>query len=122
LQQRIKEVVGRLDLEGRLLLAEIKKIFFRHYSILYPFQCEYLYARKLRCSPLYSVLETKGAVFGIKMAYERALYFDPTYKSMFYYLIAIFSVRGRLCFTQHSKLYFMKNVKFWLWRCFNYRY
>ncbi|RZC36002.1 pyruvate dehydrogenase phosphatase regulatory subunit, mitochondrial-like [Asbolus verrucosus] len=62
LQQRTKEVVGR------------------HYAILYPFQCEYKYARKLRCSPLYSVLETKGAVFGIKMAYERALYFDSTYK------------------------------------------
>lgn len=54
---------------------------FRHYSILYPFQCEYKYARELRCSPLYSVLETRGAVFGIKMAYERALYFDSTYKS-----------------------------------------
>ncbi|KAJ3639735.1 hypothetical protein Zmor_003076 [Zophobas morio] len=62
LQQRIKEVVGR------------------HYSVLYPFQCEYKHARKLRCSPLYSVLETKGAVFGIKMAYERALYFDSSYK------------------------------------------
>lgn len=62
LKQRIKEIVGR------------------HYSILYPFQCEYKYARELRCSPLYSVLETRGAVFGIKMAYERALYFDSTYK------------------------------------------
>ncbi|XP_017770597.1 PREDICTED: pyruvate dehydrogenase phosphatase regulatory subunit, mitochondrial-like [Nicrophorus vespilloides] len=60
LQQRIKEVVGR------------------HYAILYPLQCEYKYARKVRCSPLFSVLETKGAVFGIKMAYERALYFDTT--------------------------------------------
>ncbi|KAL1492487.1 hypothetical protein ABEB36_010737 [Hypothenemus hampei] len=62
LKQRIKEVVGR------------------HYAILYPFQCEYKYARELRCSPLYSVLKTRGAVFGIKMAYERALYFDTTYK------------------------------------------
>ncbi|CAH0562194.1 unnamed protein product [Brassicogethes aeneus] len=62
LQQRVKEVVGR------------------HYSILYPHQCEYKYARNLRCSPLYSVLEERGAVFGIKMAYERALYFDSTYK------------------------------------------
>ncbi|XP_065165300.1 pyruvate dehydrogenase phosphatase regulatory subunit, mitochondrial-like [Atheta coriaria] len=60
LQQRIKEIVGR------------------NYSILYPHQCEYKYARKLRCSPLYSVLQTRGAVFGIKMAYERALYFDST--------------------------------------------
>lgn len=54
--------------------------FLRHYAVLYPHQCEYKYARKLRCSPLYSVLETRGAVFGIKMAYERALYFDSTYK------------------------------------------
>lgn len=53
---------------------------YRNYSILYPHQCEYKYARKLRCSPLYSVLETHGAVFGIKMAYERALYFDSNYK------------------------------------------
>ncbi|CAG9759384.1 unnamed protein product [Ceutorhynchus assimilis] len=62
LRERIKEVVGR------------------NYSILYPFQCEYKFARELRCSPLYSVLQTRGAVFGTKMAYERALYFDLTYK------------------------------------------
>nr|CAD7402376.1 unnamed protein product [Timema poppensis] len=52
----------------------------RHYSILYPLQSEYKYARKLRCSPLYSVLETRGAVFGTRMGYERPLYFDSTYK------------------------------------------
>ncbi|KAK9745982.1 Aminomethyltransferase folate-binding domain [Popillia japonica] len=63
LEQRTKEIVGR------------------NYSILYPHQCEYKYARQLRCSPLYSVLETHGAVFGIKMAYERALYFDSSYKT-----------------------------------------
>nr|CAD7429970.1 unnamed protein product [Timema monikensis] len=51
-----------------------------HYSILYPLQSEYKYARKLRCSPLYSVLETRGAVFGTRMGYERPLYFDSTYK------------------------------------------
>ncbi|KAL3289639.1 hypothetical protein HHI36_023048 [Cryptolaemus montrouzieri] len=62
LKQRVREVVGR------------------HYAILYPHQCEYKYSRNLRCSPLYSVLEDRGAVFGIKMAYERALYFDSTYK------------------------------------------
>jgi pyruvate dehydrogenase phosphatase regulatory subunit len=38
------------------------------------------YARKLRCSPLYSVLEQRHAVFGTVMAYERALYFDTTHK------------------------------------------
>ncbi|EZA58771.1 hypothetical protein DMN91_009213 [Ooceraea biroi] len=62
LQQRMKEVVGR------------------NYAILYPHQSEYKYARKLRCSPLYSVLEERGAIFGIKMAYERPLYFNSTYR------------------------------------------
>ncbi|GLV45115.1 uncharacterized protein CBL_14312 [Carabus blaptoides fortunei] len=65
----------------RYLKQRIKEVVGRHYSILYPHQCEYNYARKLRCSPLYSVLEKRGAVFGIKMAYERALYFDSTYQS-----------------------------------------
>lgn len=63
LQQRTKEIVGR------------------NYAILYPHQCEYKYARKLRCSPLYSVLEERGAIFGVKMAYERPLYFNSTHKS-----------------------------------------
>ncbi|KAI5738178.1 hypothetical protein M8J77_003944 [Diaphorina citri] len=62
LQQRIREVVGR------------------HYAIQYPHQCEFKYARNLRCSPLYSVLETRGAVFGVRMGYERPLYFDSTYR------------------------------------------
>lgn len=62
LQHRIREVVGR------------------QYAILYPNQSEYKFSRKLRCSPLYSVLETRGAVFGTKMAYERALYFDADYE------------------------------------------
>lgn len=61
LQQRTREVVGR------------------HYSVLYPLQSEFKYARNLRCSPLYSVLETRGAVFGVRMGFERALYFDPSY-------------------------------------------
>lgn len=62
LSQRVKEIVGK------------------HYQISYPNQSEYKYARKLRTSPLFSVLEQRGGVFGTKMAYERALYFDTTYK------------------------------------------
>lgn len=62
LQQRVTEVVGR------------------NYAILYPSQSEYRTARKLRCSPLYSVLESRGAVFGVRMGYERPLYFDSSYK------------------------------------------
>lgn len=61
LEQRVKEVVGH------------------HYAISYP-NMEYKYGRKLRCSPLYSVLEQRRAVFGTVMAYERALYFDTTHK------------------------------------------
>ncbi|OAD55699.1 Pyruvate dehydrogenase phosphatase regulatory subunit, mitochondrial, partial [Eufriesea mexicana] len=68
LQQRTKEIVGR------------------NYAILYPHQCEYKYARKLRCSPLYSVLEERGAIFGVKMAYERPLYFNSTYRKVVQYL------------------------------------
>jgi pyruvate dehydrogenase phosphatase regulatory subunit len=66
LEQRVREVVGR------------------NFAILYPLQSEYKHARKLRTSPLYSVLEQRGAVFETKMAYERALYFDTTYKSECY--------------------------------------
>lgn len=62
LAQRVKEVVGK------------------HYQIAYPNQSEYKYARKLRTSPLFSLLEQRGGVFGTKMAYERALYFDTSYK------------------------------------------
>lgn len=61
LEQRVKEVVGH------------------HYAISYP-NMEYKYGRKLRCSPLYSVLEERRAVFGTVMAYERALYFDTSLK------------------------------------------
>lgn len=59
LEQRVKEVVGR------------------HYTIPYP-NMEFKYGRKLRCSPLYTVLEQRRAVFGTVMAYERALYFDTS--------------------------------------------
>jgi len=71
-----------LDLHNnrQYLLQRVREVVGRHYSILYPHQCEYKYGRKLRCSPLYSVLEKRGAVFGTRMAYERPLYFDSTYK------------------------------------------
>lgn len=62
------------------LEQRVKEIVNKHYQIAYPNQSEYKYARKLRTSPLYSVLEQRGGVFGTKMAYERALYFDTTYK------------------------------------------
>ncbi|XP_050540511.1 pyruvate dehydrogenase phosphatase regulatory subunit, mitochondrial-like isoform X2 [Daktulosphaira vitifoliae] len=70
-----------LDLHNnRMYLQErTKEIIGRHYAIPYPHQNEYKNARKLRCSPLFSVLENRGAVFGTRMGYERPLYFDTTY-------------------------------------------
>lgn len=44
------------------LQQRIKEIVSRHYHILYPNQSEYKYARKLRTSPLYSVLEQRGGL------------------------------------------------------------
>ncbi|XP_063223362.1 pyruvate dehydrogenase phosphatase regulatory subunit, mitochondrial-like isoform X2 [Bacillus rossius redtenbacheri] len=71
-----------LDLHNnrRYLLQRVREVVGRHYSILYPLQSEYKYGRRVRCSPLYSMLEEKGAVFGTRMGYERPLYFDSTYK------------------------------------------
>lgn len=63
----------------RFLSQRVKEVIGRHYAINYPFD-EYKFGRELRCSPLYSVLKQRRAVFGTIMAYERALYFDTTNK------------------------------------------
>ncbi|KAF4527520.1 hypothetical protein B566_EDAN015620 [Ephemera danica] len=71
-----------LDLHNnnKYLRERIREVVGRHYSVLYPLQCEYKLGRGLRCSPLYGVLENSGAVFGTRMGYERPLYFDSTYQ------------------------------------------
>ncbi|XP_076057029.1 pyruvate dehydrogenase phosphatase regulatory subunit, mitochondrial-like isoform X2 [Oratosquilla oratoria] len=63
----------------RYLKERTKEVVGRHYDILYPHQCEYRYARKLRCSPMYSEQEARGAVFGTRMGFERPLYFDTSH-------------------------------------------
>ena len=40
---------------------------------------EFQYGRKIRTSPIYSELEARGAVFGERMGWERALYFNPSH-------------------------------------------
>ncbi|CAL4112981.1 unnamed protein product, partial [Meganyctiphanes norvegica] len=60
----------------RYLKERTTEVVGRHYQILYPEQCEYRTARRLRCSPIYSELEAAGALFGTRMGFERALYFD----------------------------------------------
>lgn len=74
IQRFIKTHNNRHFLESR-----VKEVVGHHYAIPYP-NTEYKYGRKLRCSPLYSVLEQRRAVFGTVMAYERALYFDTSHK------------------------------------------
>jgi len=64
----------------RFLYDRVKETVGRQYDILYPLQSEYQYARKIRCSPLYSTLQAQGAVFGTRMCFERPLYFDIDYK------------------------------------------
>ncbi|XP_047474686.1 pyruvate dehydrogenase phosphatase regulatory subunit, mitochondrial-like isoform X1 [Penaeus chinensis] len=64
----------------RYLKERTREVVGRHYDILYPGQCEYKYARKLRCSPINSEQEARGAVFGTRMGFERPLYFDITHK------------------------------------------
>ncbi|KAK7062511.1 hypothetical protein SK128_002111 [Halocaridina rubra] len=64
----------------RYLKERTREVVGRHYEILYPGQCEYRLARKLRCSPIYSEQESRGAVFGTRMGFERPLYFDSTHK------------------------------------------
>lgn len=53
-----------------------------HYAMRWPRQ-EMLSARPLRRSPLYDRLKAKGAQFGAKMGWERALYFGPEGKLSF---------------------------------------
>lgn len=71
-----------LDLHNNrhYLVERLQEVVGRHYAVLYPLQAEYKRARRLRCSPLFSVLEQRGAVFGTRMGYERPLYFDSTFK------------------------------------------
>ncbi|XP_068247209.1 pyruvate dehydrogenase phosphatase regulatory subunit, mitochondrial-like isoform X2 [Palaemon carinicauda] len=64
----------------RYLKERVREVVGRHYEILYPGQCEYRLARKLRCSPIYSEQESRGAVFGTRMGFERPLYFDLSHK------------------------------------------
>uniref|UniRef100_A0A4D5RB29 Pyruvate dehydrogenase phosphatase regulatory subunit, mitochondrial n=1 Tax=Scolopendra viridis TaxID=118503 RepID=A0A4D5RB29_SCOVI len=64
----------------KFLRERVKEIAGRHYALLYPLQSEFRLARKLRCSPLYTVQESAGAVFGERMGFERALYFDSYQK------------------------------------------
>lgn len=62
----------------KFLNERIKEAVGRRYAIQHPLLSEFSTARKTRCSPLYTVQDAAGAVFGERMGFERALYFDTT--------------------------------------------
>jgi len=62
---------------SRFLKERAKEVVGRHYQLEYPLVSEFKYGRKIRSSSIYSECEARGAVFGEKMGWERALYFDP---------------------------------------------
>ena len=64
---------------SRFLNERSREVVGRHYQLHYPIVNEFKYGRKIRTSPIYSELEARGAVFGERMGWERALYFNPNH-------------------------------------------
>ncbi len=69
---RFPQVLGN----RRALRARTAETLGLHYALRYPRQ-ELQSARPLRCSPLYELLAARGACFGSKFGWERALVFRP---------------------------------------------
>jgi len=61
----------------RFLSERSKEVVGKHYKLQYPLVSEFTYGRKIRSSTIHSELEARGGVFGEKMGWEIALYFDP---------------------------------------------
>ena len=61
---------------SRFLSERAKEVVGKHYELQYPLVSEFKYGRKIRSSTIHSELEARGAVFGEKMGWEIALYFD----------------------------------------------
>lgn len=62
----------------KYLRERVQETVGRYYTISHPLMTEFRTARKQRTSPLYSVQEAAGAVFGERMGFERALFFDQS--------------------------------------------
>ncbi|KAG8198498.1 hypothetical protein JTE90_017364 [Oedothorax gibbosus] len=62
---------------SKFLRERVQEAVGYNYSIRHPLLHEFKTARKSRCSPLYTMQEQAGAVFGERMGFERVLYFDP---------------------------------------------
>merc|ERR1719147_465707 len=66
-----------LHSNNRFLSERAKEVVGKHYQLEYPLVSEFKFGRKIRSSSIYSECEARGAVFGEKMGWERALYFNP---------------------------------------------
>ncbi|XP_023222098.1 pyruvate dehydrogenase phosphatase regulatory subunit, mitochondrial-like [Centruroides sculpturatus] len=62
----------------KFLQERVAEVVELGYTIPHPLPKEFNTARTLRCSPLYTIQDDAGAVFGERMGFERALYFDKT--------------------------------------------
>ena len=60
----------------RFLSERAKEVVGRHYKLEFPLVSEFTHGRKIRSSTIHSELEANGGVFGEKMGWEIALYFD----------------------------------------------
>ena len=62
---------------SRFLSERAKEVVGKHYKLEYPLVSEFKHGRRIRSSTIHSELEARGGVFGEKMGWEIALYFDP---------------------------------------------
>ncbi|CAB4069602.1 PDPR [Lepeophtheirus salmonis] len=61
----------------RFLAERAVEVVGKHYQLEYPLVNEFNKGRRIRTSPIFSELESRGAIFGERMGWERALYFVP---------------------------------------------
>jgi len=81
-KQMLKFEVQRftsLHNNSKFLYERSKEVSGRHYQLHYPMINEFNYGRKIRTSPIFSELESRGGVFGERMGWERAIYFNPSH-------------------------------------------
>jgi hypothetical protein len=66
---------SRFDNNKRFLRDRVKETLGWHYMLRFPYT-ENLSARKVKCSPLYPLLDAAGAAWGERMGWERANWFN----------------------------------------------
>merc|ERR1719154_241974 len=65
---------------SRFLSERAKEVVGKHYKLEYPLVSEFTHGRNIRSSTIHSELEAHGGVFGQRMGWEVALYFDTYHR------------------------------------------